>query len=203
MTARGAGECPSQVRVTAPQSQPAGRARARPARGCSVTVRGSPRAPACSSARKQRRLGPPLRAGSPGGARCRDPVRVTWRGRGLSGRPGDGATEHPGSCGPRGGSWRGRGGEGLAPVRPAAVLVCSRTLLRGFRGRVLAAGPETAWGGVRGRDAAAERRTPGAWIPGVDRGVRKTQARARGRVCGERDPEGGFVSVQDPECEGD
>lgn len=86
---------------------------------------------------------------------------------------------------------------------PAAVLVCSRTLLRGFRGRVLAAGPETAWGGVRGRDAAAERRTPGAWIPGVDGGVRKTQARARGRVCGERDPEGGFVSVQDPECEGD
>lgn len=162
VTAWGARECPSQVRVTAPHSRSAGRARARPAGGCSVTVRGSPRAPACSSARKQRRLGPPLRAGSPGGARCRDPVRVTWRGRGLSGR-GDGATEHPGSSGPRGGNWRGRGGEGLAPVRPGPPSVRPNAL----RVCVPRAGcrPETAWGGGRGRDAAAERRTPGAWIP--------------------------------------
>lgn len=170
MTAWGAREGPSQVRGTAPQLRSAGRAPARPAGGCSVTVRGSPRAPACSSARKQRRLGPPLRAGSPGGARCRDPVRVTWRGRGLSG-PGDGATEHPGSSGPRGGNWRGGGGEGLVRFGPGPSSV-RRNALRGLGRRVLGAGRKP-----RGAEGAGETQRL--------RGGRRERGSPSGRWCEE------------------
>lgn len=153
-----------------------------------VTVHGGPRAacrrllsnstrtasgPAYSDARKQRRLKPPLRAGSPGGARCRDLVRVTWRGRGLGGCSGR-ATEYPGSAGTRGDIWRGRGGEGLAPVRPGAGSVrpgparavsCAAERSAGPPSPRAGCEPESAWGGGRGRDAAPERRTPGAWSP--------------------------------------
>lgn len=134
-----------------------------------LTARRSPRAPACSGARKPRRRRPPLRAGSSGGARCCDPVRVTWRGRGLSGCRGGSATEHPGGAATRGAHWWEPGGERL-PLVPSGAGSGSVRAVRAATERSArppspraGCGPETAWGGGRGRDAAAERRTPGAW----------------------------------------
>lgn len=109
----------SQTGVTGSQSQFAGDLL--PEVTHDPRIVSGPGALRCPEATPPKEAPAPGRARFPGGARHRELLRVTWRGRGLSGCGGR-ATEHPGSPRPRGGNWRGRGGEGLAPARRGVVL---------------------------------------------------------------------------------